>query len=73
MDTGLRNTFRSAEYNIRQLESRTDYLRDEYRQCAGGEILKEYQRSMDLAMDRIKYVKSRLLQLEEDMDLYEQM
>lgn len=72
MDTGLRNAFRAAEYYTRQLENRTEYLRDEYRQCAGGEILKEYLRSMDLAMERIGYLKNRLLQLEEDMELFDQ-
>ena len=72
MDTGLRNAFRAAESYARQLENRTDFLRDEYGQCAGGDILKEYQRSMDLAMERIGYLKSRLLQLEEDMELYDQ-
>lgn len=72
MDTGLRNAFRTTEHYARQLENRTEYLRDEYRQCAGGEILKEYQYSMDLAMEKIGYLKSRLLQLEEDMELYDQ-
>lgn len=72
MDTGLRNAFRIAGNYARQLENRTEYLRDEYRQCAGGEILKEYQRSMDLAMERIEYLKSRLMQLEEDMELFDQ-
>lgn len=72
MDSGLRNAFRTAEHYARQLKNRTEYLRDEYRQCAGGEILEEYQRSMELAMERIEHLKSRLLQLEEDMELYDQ-
>jgi len=72
MEVALERAFREAEDTAAGLVNRTEYLKDDYRLCAGGVILTEYLKSMELALDRINYLKSRLNQLETDMKLYEQ-